>query len=70
MSLFAPPANLTLNEGLHAIFSHYCSPWKSDMGNTFSDLSKDEASAQGIDGAGFAKMCREAPGIVISSALR
>eukprot|EP01039_Chlorochromonas_danica_P000127 gene127-135_t len=56
--LYGPPPNVTVAEGLHLIFSHYCSPWKS--ADAFGDDSKQE-SISTMDGASFARMCRETP---------
>ena len=65
MSLYGPPPNLSTHEAVHNVFSHYATNWKSAMGNTFSDMTKehDEANllAMAIDSTSFAKMCREAP---------
>lgn len=65
MSLYGPPPNLSTNEAIHSVFTHYATNWKSSIGNTFQDMTKvneeTNASSIGIDGTGFAKMCREAP---------
>ena len=63
MSIYGPPPGLTANESIHGVFAHYCSSWKSTMGNTVSDMTKDETSVMAMEGSSFAKMCREAPGL-------
>jgi len=62
MALFSSPPNLSLNESLHAIFLHYSSPWKSDMG-LLSGPENSGEEEQAMDGPGFARMCRESPGL-------
>lgn len=60
MALYGPPPNVGVGEGLHLIFTHYCSPWKSAIGNQHDPTSV----ITGMDGASFARMCREAPDLV------
>lgn len=57
MALYGPPPNVTVSEGLHLIFSHYCSPWKSAIGAE----SVTGETVLAMDGASFARMCKEAP---------
>jgi hypothetical protein len=67
MSLYGPPPNLTINEAVYAVFTHYSSAWKSSIGNTFSDMTKEHEEngvpSMAMDSASFSKMCREAPGL-------
>eukprot|EP01031_Cornospumella_fuschlensis_P034831 gene34831-42182_t len=51
--LYGPPPNISVPESLHLIFTHYCSPWKSETGEEMNEVS--------MDGASFARMCRETP---------
>lgn len=53
--LYGPPPNVSVAEGLHLIFSHYCSPWKS------TDMRDELEAALSMDGASFARMCKETP---------
>jgi hypothetical protein len=58
--LYGPPPNVSVAEGLHLIFTHYCSPWKS----TFAENDQHNQEYENIktmDGPSFARMCREAP---------
>eukprot|EP01032_Pedospumella_encystans_P010402 gene10402-12161_t len=57
MALYGPPPNVGIAEGLHLIFSHYCSPWKSTIGIE----SVTGESVLAMDGVSFARMCKEAP---------
>jgi hypothetical protein len=57
-SLYGPPPGVSVAEGLHLIFSHYCSPWKSNYAGT---SEQDESQSKSMDGPSFARMCREAP---------
>lgn len=57
MALYGPPPNVGIGEGLHLIFTHYCSPWKSAIGS-LPDTSENTLA---MDGASFSRMCREAP---------
>lgn len=52
MSLYSPPPNISVGEGLYLIFSHYCTPWKSQ------DYNQD-SNFQSMDGASFNRMCKE-----------
>lgn len=60
MALYGPPPNVGVGEGLHLIFTHYCAPWKSAMGTQHDP----EKMVTGMDGASFARMCRESPDLV------
>lgn len=56
MALYGPPPNVGVGEGLYLIFSHYCNPRKpADIDGT------GENTALAMDGASFARLCREAP---------
>lgn len=57
-ALYGPPPNVSVSEALHLIFTHYCSPWKSSYA-TEEDAAL--ANVKTMDGASFARMCREAP---------
>ena len=57
MALYGPPPNVGVAEGLHLIFSHYCSPWKTTIG-TVADAGENVLA---MDGVSFARMCKEAP---------
>jgi hypothetical protein len=59
MTFYGAPPNVKVNEGLHLIFCHYCTPWKSTIGGLSE--STDGVNLLTMDGANFAKMCREAP---------
>lgn len=61
MSIYGPPPNMSVNDGIYGVFGHYCSAWKSSMGNTFSDMKKDDLSSMAMDASSFSKMCRESP---------
>jgi hypothetical protein len=56
MSIYSCPAGVGVGEALHLIFSHYCIPWKSAIGSASAN-----AETLAMDGASFARMCREAP---------
>ena len=67
MSLvYGPPGNLTVNEALHAVFTNYCSDWKSALtkGNN-SDHSEDneDSISPSMDSANFLRLIRESPGL-------
>lgn len=54
--LYGPPPNVSVAEGLHLIFSHYSSPWKS------SEAGEElQEAGSTMDGASFARMCKETP---------
>lgn len=55
--LYGPPPNIAVAEGLHLIFSHYCSPWKST--DFAEDIAQDVTTT--MDGVSFARLCRETP---------
>jgi hypothetical protein len=57
MALYGPPPNVSVAEGLHLIFSHYCSPWKTTIG-TAADAGETTLA---MDGVSFSRMCKEAP---------
>jgi hypothetical protein len=57
MALYGPPPNVSVGAGLHLIFTHYCSPWKSAIG-TLPDSGERTLSMEGMN---FARMCKEAP---------
>jgi hypothetical protein len=64
--LYAPPPNITVAESLHAIFQHYCSPWKSTLAESDGNMmgrtqTKSTENQLTMDGSSFARMCREAP---------
>lgn len=56
-SLFGPPPNVSVAEGLNLIFKHYCSPWKSN----YAQPNEEENTSLSMDGPSFARMCKEAP---------
>ena len=58
MSIYSCPPGVGVGEALHLIFSHYCIPWKSAIG---ASATNAENNSLAMDGASFAKMCREAP---------
>jgi hypothetical protein len=58
MSIYGCPPEVGVGEALHLIFSHYCIPWKSALGTPNSDTA---GATLAMDGASFARMCREAP---------
>ena len=60
VKLYAPPSNTSLAESLHLIFSHYCTPWKSNIG-TAGGFSPKKDTPPTMDGVSFARMCKEAP---------
>lgn len=57
-ALYGPPPNVPVSEALNLIFGHYCSPWKSSYA---TDDDNALANVKTMDGASFARMCREAP---------
>lgn len=57
-ALYGPPPNVPLAEALNLIFGHYCSPWKSSYATEDDNAM---ANVKSMDGASFARMCREAP---------
>lgn len=56
-ALYGPPPNVPVSEALYLIFSHYCSPWKSN----YAECEGETSGVKTMDGASFARMCREAP---------
>lgn len=57
-ALYGPPPNVAVPEALNLIFGHYCSPWKSSYA---TEEETALANVKTMDGASFARMCREAP---------
>ncbi len=67
MSLYGPIPGLSLQETIHAIFLHYCSPLKSSLGmshtvGNYSTTSQEE-TYNTLDGVSFFKMCKDTPGL-------
>ena len=50
---FAPPPGMNCRDALYAIFSHYCSPFKSSM--------TTETEMKSLDSASFMRMCKDTP---------
>lgn len=61
LTFLGPPPGMSVEEAITALFHHYCKPWKTTMGKSSAELTKDD-SEKFLDHAGFVKMCKEAPG--------
>ena len=59
MSIYSPPPGMSVHAACYSIFQHYCSPWKSAIGHVAVDAA--DAVTHTLDGASFARMCRECP---------
>jgi hypothetical protein len=55
MSLYGPPASMSVSEAAHAIFNHYSTPYKSSL----SEQGSDDLFETSMDNLNFARMCRD-----------
>lgn len=67
MSIYGPPPNMTVNEALHSVFSHYSTPYKSNMATPSGGLNaaeeEDTSLAPTMDISSFVKIIRDSPGL-------
>ena len=60
MSIYAPPATLTVHEALHEVFMHYCSSGKPNNSETANNANEEDVA---MDAFNFARLIRDSPGL-------
>lgn len=52
------PDGCSVCDGLFSLFSHYCSPWRSNVGKAAAD-----PSTMMLESLNFARLCKDVPGL-------
>lgn len=63
MSIFGPPPNMTVNEAIYTVFTHYSKPFTSSMAVSggLDAAEEDVTLAPSMEASDFARLIRDAP---------